>query len=517
MNFNRTKNAKRNIGFGIINRVVTILLPFIVRTAIIYTLGVQYLGLNSLFSSILQVLNLAELGFGEAIVYSMYKPISEGDGEKISSLLNAFRKIYFLVGVIIAAVGLAMMPFLPYLIHGSYPKELNLHILYLIYLGNTVISYWLFAYKSSLLQALQRNDVVSKIDIIIKVLLNSLQFFSLFLFKDYYIFLVIMPFCTIISNLYTSHYVDKHFSQYVCKGKISKDEKDSIKHNVIGLSVSKVCSISRNSLDSIFISSFLGLTVTAIYANYYYVMNAVTMLLVILVNSLCSVVGNSIAQDSKKKNYDDMIKLNFIYMWIASWATTCLFCLYQPFMVLWVGRDYLLDLPTVALLCSYFYALKTGDVRTIFVQGSGLYWQQRFRALGEALCNITLNWIFVQTMGIFGVILATLVSLLFFNFYLSTKILFRYYFDEFSPKEFYLQHLVNFGITIVTVTITFFLTNTLPISGIIGFVIKAVISMLTPVIIWVLLLNNTAIYQNSMKWILKKLNLLKVKKIFLVK
>jgi len=111
MKIERTKNATRNIVFGVILKAYQIIVPFIMRTAMIYFMGVQYLGLNSLFTSILQVLNLAELGVGSAMVYSMYKPIAEDDEITICALLRLYKRYYFLIGLVIAVVGTAVTPF----------------------------------------------------------------------------------------------------------------------------------------------------------------------------------------------------------------------------------------------------------------------------------------------------------------------------------------------------------------------------------------------------------------------
>ena len=168
----RTKNASRNIFFGVILKIYQILVPFLMRTAMIYLMGVQYLGLNSLFTSVLQVLNLAELGVGSAMVYSMYKPIAEDDDTTICALMKLYRTYYRVIGLVIAVVGCALTPFIPHLIKSDVPAGINVYILYLLNLGATVLSYWLFAYKNSILQAHQRADVVSKVAIIT----NTIQY-----------------------------------------------------------------------------------------------------------------------------------------------------------------------------------------------------------------------------------------------------------------------------------------------------------------------------------------------------
>ena len=168
----RTLNAKRNMLASLINRIVSMLLPFVTRTIFIYSLGSLYLGLNSIFSSVLSVLSLAELGVGTAMVYSMYKPIANGDAETVCALLNLYRKIYRIIGAVILVLGLAFTPFLPHIIKGAVPADINLYVLYFINLFSTVVSYFLFAYKNSLLTASQRMDVISHIDTGVYTLLS---------------------------------------------------------------------------------------------------------------------------------------------------------------------------------------------------------------------------------------------------------------------------------------------------------------------------------------------------------
>ena len=183
----RTKNATRNILFGVFLKAYQIVIPFLMRTAMIYFMGVQYLGLNSLFTSILQVLNLAELGVGSAMVYSMYKPIAEDDEIAICALLRLYKKYYFLIGLVIAVVGTMLTPFVPMLIKSDLPKELNVYILYLLNLALTVLSYWLFAYKNSLLLAHQRIDITSKVTILTSTVQYSIQFLAIAVTKNYYL------------------------------------------------------------------------------------------------------------------------------------------------------------------------------------------------------------------------------------------------------------------------------------------------------------------------------------------
>ena len=320
MQIQRSVNAKRNIVWGLVNKIVCLLLPFLVRTIIIQKMGAEYLGLNNLFASILQVLSLSELGFSSAIVYSLYKPIAENDSKTICAYMAFYRKAYRIIGVVITSIGIALLPFLSFFISGDVPDDINIYILYVVYLANTAIGYFAFAYKNAILNAHQRNDIISNILTLTQGGMYFCQICVLILFKNYYVYLLIMPLCTVCNNLITAHFAKKLYPDYVCRGNISKGELDQIKTQIAGLMLHRICQTSRNSLDSIFISAFLGLNMAAIYSNYYYIMNAIIGILSVFSNALVAGVGNSIAIETVEKNYKDFKKINYLYMLISGWC-----------------------------------------------------------------------------------------------------------------------------------------------------------------------------------------------------
>lgn len=228
MRIERTKNTIRNIAFGSLSRVINIVLPFISRTAILYMMGTQYLGLSSLFSSILSFLSLTELGVGAAMIYSMYKPIAENDDETICALLNLYKKLYRLIGAVILLLGIALMPFLKLLVPEELPPDIDLYVLYFIYLLNSVLSYWVFAYKNALLQAYQRSDINSKIASIITIVSYTVMLTTLFVTRNYYAYVIWLPIFTILTNVIRLIAVDRCFPELRPKGEVSVELKRSI-------------------------------------------------------------------------------------------------------------------------------------------------------------------------------------------------------------------------------------------------------------------------------------------------
>ena len=426
----RTFYAKRNMWTGVINRVIILGLPFVIRTIIIHVLGTEYLGLSSLFSSILQVLNMTELGFSAAVVFSLYKPIAEKNTEEICALMLFYRNVYKIIGVIIFGLGSALMPFLPRLIHGSYPSDVNLYVLYLIYLVNTSISYFAFAYKNVLFSASQRQDVLNNINSIVSMVKFCIQIAVLILTKNYYNFLLCNVIATCIENLFVAWKTKKEFPEYLCKGRIKKEKKREITKQIKGLAIGQLTKVSRNSFDSIVLSMYCGLIEVAVYSNYYYVFNAVIGILGIITSSINAGIGNSIVVENKKKNYSDFRKFYFFFSWIGVFCTTCFFCMYQPFMNLWVGEKYTAPDFTMILFCCYFWIFQCCLLRSVYANAAGVWWETRWVQIGEMIGNLLLNFVLGYYWGMNGILLATIFTLGIFCVIGQTKVLFDVYFKH---------------------------------------------------------------------------------------
>ena len=313
----RKKNSIRNIEFGFLNKIITIIFPFIMRTALIYTMGSEYLGLSSLFSSILQVLSLSELGIGSAMVFELYRPIAENDTKKICKLQNLYKKIYRTIGIVILALGICILPFLGVFIKDGYPTDVNIYVLYVLYLLNSSASYLLYAYKSTLLTAYQRRDIISNIGTVVHIFLYAMQLICLINFHNYYTYVIWLPIFTIIENIITAIYVKKMYPDCEPKGKLDKEEIKSIFVRVRDLFGHKLSAVVTNSVDTIVISSFIGLNMVTIYNNYYYLMSAISGILDIVYQGILAGIGNSLVAESIEKNKKDFDKFFFINAWIV--------------------------------------------------------------------------------------------------------------------------------------------------------------------------------------------------------
>lgn len=487
MKIERTKNATRNIIYGVILKIYQLLIPFIMRTAMIYIMGTKYLGLGSLFTSILSVLNLTELGVGFAMVFSMYKPIAEDDEEKICALMRLYKLYYRAIGLIILVVGIAITPIIPHLVKGEIPDGISLIVLYYLNLCSTVLSYWMFAYKSSLLQAHQRLDITSKVTIVNSTLLYILQIGAIFL-RNYYLYVIVGLFTTVLGNICTAVIVDRMYPQYKAKGRLPKDEVKAINQRIRDLFTAKLGSVIVGSVDSIVISAFIGLSTLGVYNNYYYIMSSVMGFITIIFNSCLAGIGNSIVTESREKNYNDFKLMSFIVGWIMAVCIPCFLCLYQPFMKLWVKyKENMLPDDTIILFCVYFFVCEISMVWATYKDAAGIWHEDRFRPLIGALANLLMNIVFVKAfdMGIYGILLSTILSYIFISMPWLIYNLFHRVFQRAYLE--YIKEIVKLFFTILIIcAASYFVCVNIKCNLIVQLVVKGIVCLIISNIIIVL-------------------------------
>ena len=503
MKLERTKNAKRNIIFGILLKVYQILVPFIMRTTLVYFLGVEYLGVNSLFTSILSVLNLAELGVGSALVFSMYKPIAEDDGKTICALMQLYKKYYRIIGGVILILGIVLTPALPYLVKGNVPIDLNLYILYYLNLLSCVLSYWLFAYKNSLLSAHQRVDISSKVTIIANTILYIGQFITLIVLRNYYIYIMLTLVAQVAINLITALIADKMYPEYKAGGKLPRDEVRIINRKVKDLFTAKLGGTIINSADTIVISSFLGLTVLAIYNNYFYIVSSIIGFATIGYASLTAGIGNSLVTERKGKNYKDFKTITYISMWAVCICSCCFINLFQPFMKIWMGEELMLDMLAVICFVLYFIIFEINAVLNLFKDAAGIWHQDRFRPLVVSLINLALNIATVKTLGIYGVLFSTIASMAFIGIPWVINNLFTNIFDKEDMLN-YIKEMIIYIVQIAVICLVSYLVcNNIKLDNILGLMIRLLISVVTSMLLFTIANFKTKAFRESIELIKK--------------
>ena len=495
----RTQNARRNIVTSVINKLVIMLTNFVMRTILIWFLGKVYLGLDSLFTSILQILSLSELGISSAMVYSMYKPLAKGDTVTICALLKLYRTVYRVIAVAMIVIGVAIIPFLHFIVKEELPEGLNLYWLYLINLGNTVLSYLLFSYRSSLFTADQKYSINNNIYSIFKIGTTLIQIIAIFLLKDfksvaYYLYTLALPLTTIIKNLVLYYLSNKMYPQYKCEGTVPKETIDGIKKRVAGMFLHKVSFVFRNSLDSIVISGFLGLEILGQYNSYYFIINAISGVMILVSNSVTASVGNSIVVESKEKNYADFNKLQLLYMWLTCWITVGFVGCLQPFIKKWVGEGMMFNDVIMVMFCVYFFSIHFVRVCHIYRDAAGLWWHDRYRPVVETVTNLSLNVLLVYLAQklklhgyeVSGVMLSTIFCIVFIEGTWGTRILFKHYFTEEKQSKYMMRLLWSWILTAIAGAICYVICMYIPLTGIPAIIVYGIIATVIANIIYAL-------------------------------
>lgn len=477
MENDRVKNSARNIVFGLIKYLVSLIFPFIMRTILIYKLGTEYAGITSLFTSILQVLSLSELGFGTAVVYNLYEPVARRDVDRICALLSFFRDVYRVCGTVILVAGLAVCPFIKHLISGTYPSDINIYIIFILLLVNTSISYLFCGYKSVLFTASQRDDMASRAQIISNLVMYLLQITVLAVLKNYYAYIFSMIIGTLLNNIMLQAFSIRMFPEISCKGEISKEEKKSLFSSVGKLFGHQLDMVVITSADNIVISSFMGLTVLTIYNNYYFILNAVLSVLIMVANSFAGSIGNSIAVETKEKNYKNFIDFTYSIEMISAACTILMLVLYQDFIRIWMGDGMLLDIRIVLLLCISFYARQFRRPVLTYKTAAGYWSLDAVKPYISAVANLVLNIISVQVIGLYGVILSTIFSLVVIETPWETYVIFKQYFK--SGLGGYLKTQGNILIKMIIIGLfSYFLLGIIRVGNIGMFILKGCIAAL---------------------------------------
>ena len=471
----RRKNTIAGTATGLLLQFFNLLVPLFIRSVFIKYIGVEFAGLDSLFKSVLQVLNLAELGVGSALVFSMYKPIVEDDDEEICALLKLYKVYYRIIGTVIFVIGVALTPILKYIIKGAIPSSLNLYVLYYLNLSATVLSYWIFAYKSSILVAYQRTDIINIVTFGVSIIKYLFQIYAIIIWKDYYLYLVFNLFFQLVINCVIAFVTSKRYPKYLPCGNISKAKKKEINKKVRDLFTAKLGGVIVNSADSIVISAFFGLVPLTIYNNYYYILSAVNGVIAVFYNALKAGIANELIVDSKEKKNNDFNIITFICFWIISICAPCFLNIYQPFVSLWVGEELLMSEFSVYLFVIYFVVFQIPMVWLVYKDAAGVWRQDRFRPLIGALTNLIINVFLVQIIGINGILISTIVSYVFVSIpWLLVNI--RKYVIEYNKRAYYSRLLKYLSVVVFVCLLSKIVCSSISFIGIPSIIVYFLIS-----------------------------------------
>ena len=449
----RVQSAAKNIAFGYIGNLTTQLLGFILRTVFINYLGDTLNGINDLYTGILSVLSLAELGVGTALNYSLYGPVARKDYEKIKSYMQLYKKAYRVIGLVIAVIGLAISPFLPYLVKqpkGVTARDLTLY--YFIFLFNTVSTYFV-AYKYSLAYAEQKNYIQTNTITITKMITVTLQIAVIVTTRNFYLYLLTAAAVELIQKIFISWYLNRLYPYLKDKNvkKLSREETGEVVTKTKALVFHKVGDVARLQTDSMIISAFINVTLVGFVGNYNMILNSVANFVNIIFNSVLSSFGNLIATESKEKQYDVFKVYRFFACWIYGFSAVGFFLLLTPFIVIWQGNEKVLAASVVACILIDYYFKGDRIVLSNFKTAAGVFEQDKYLALIQGVVNLILSIVLVQKIGLVGIYIGTIVSGLIANI---TKpfIIYKVCFEK-SVKTYFLDSVkylaVLFGILVL--------------------------------------------------------------------
>ncbi len=486
----RSENSIKNVVVNISCQLLSILLSFICRTVFIQTLGEAYLGVSGLFSNILSLLSLAELGIGTAITFSMYKPLAEDDHKKTGALMGLYRTAYHVIGLIVAAAGLVFAPFYKFFI--SDPSQIpNLTLIYFLYLFNSVVTYF-FSYKQDIITADQKGYICTLYQYGFCIVQNIIQIFILYRTKNFIVYFCAQILFGFLTNFFLAQKADKmypYLKKYE-KTALKKEDRSAIFKNIRAMFLHRIGGAVVNGTDNILISKFFGLADVGIYSNYFLITNTLNGLIAQIFNGITASVGNLGAAENDGKSYEVYLSVNFAGSWIFGYCAICLFCLINPFIRLWTNKDLLFSFPVVTFIIINFYVTGMRQATLTFKNSFGLFWYDRYKALVEAAVNLIASVILLKTMGVAGVFLGTLVSTMTIDFWVDPLVLFRYGFHR-SAVPYFIRYFSSALITIAAGGATWFSCSfTAPYSPM-GFIQKCVICLIVPNAFFLLVFGRT--------------------------
>lgn len=482
----RTSNITRNVVVTVVTQVFSLLFAFANRTIFIYLLGEQYLGIDGLFTSLLTIFSLAELGIGNALIFSLYKPIAKGDTFRAQQYLHLYDIAYRWIIGIILLVGVLLLPFLPTLINTEIESlGINIYIVYLLFLFNTVSSYFL-AHRQAVLVINQRQSTVSLYQTATKISVNILECVVLLVFASYYLFLTIRVVGNYTIAILISCKAKKEFPELCVKNqtKLPKEEINRIKQDVYALFIRRVGGVVLVSADNIIINAFISLAMVGVYSNYVLIVNSVQGITTLMMTAMTASIGNFIATQTKKESEKAFELYSYITYLLYGLCSVCFILLVNRFVEILWGKDYLLSKFALYLIVLNFFLYGFQTAINTFRDTTGLFVQGKYRSCFSASVNIIFSILLVNQMGIEGVILGTILSRLLISVWYDPYILYKYFFKKSSVR--YFGRLCLFLI-IVFSTCTFmdYITSGIPstIWGFFGCLIISVCSivcMVTP-------------------------------------
>ena len=507
-NQSRTINSLKNIITGFIGQFIQTILGFISRTIFIKFLAMQYLGISGLFNNILSMLSLAELGVGTAIIYALYKPLSENNKKELSILMRFYEKAYRIIGCVVGVMGIVLIPFLNLIIKDAPEINENLYVIYCFYLFNTVISYF-YSYKNSIIVADQKNYISAITSYIISIIQTVLQILVLVITKNFLAYLTVQTICTIAFNITISKIADRlyPFLKEETNYKLDISEKRSLVKNIKALMITKLSGVLVNNTDNMIITYFSGLVTVGLSSNYTMLIGIVNTILNQIFTAITASVGNLNAKESKQKQKYFFEVMNFANFWVFGFATIAIIVLINDVINIWIGSKFILPMNIIIILAINFYMLGMQNAVWTFKNTMGLFRYGRYILLITAALNLILSMILGKYFGLFGILLATAISRGLTNTWYDPYAVYRYGLES-KSIQYFKRYLEFFIILFLNLSVTSFICSFINVAGIITLILKMITCVVISNIVFIITLRKKEELAYFKNFIFRIINLL---------
>lgn len=490
----RSKKSARNILSGVICKLLLMIMAFITKTIFIRLLGVEYNGINGLYSNILSILALSELGVGNVLTFTLYNALKNNDQLKVCSLVYYFKKIYSIIAAVILVIGITLVPLLNYIVNSSISQN-EVVLYYLLYLLNSSVSY-IAVYKTTVIIADQNGYISNVCDAVITFMMYGAQIIYLLVFHDFLGYLIIQLICTIGKNFLLSKIADRLYP-YLKEMKPNKNlvEKNQIFTNIKATFLYKISGVILNNTDNILISIIVGTVYVGHYSNYYMILSYIVALIGIFITGFMASLGNLNAENNMESSYVIFNILLLIFSFIGAIIACCFINCMQSFVALWLGNKNIMPFTWVIVIVFNIYLEEIMNPVWIFRETMGLFQQVKYLMLITAGLNLVLSIVFGNWWGVPGILLATSISKLLSQYLYEPRLLFKEKFKCNSVKNFFAFQSKQVIVCLIAIMLSYILCGFIG-TGLLGLIFRAIISCIIAVVCVLLFNFNSTAWKN---------------------